>query len=723
MRSARGILLLILAVTGCAPPAGPEADRVERQLGSLDTRQRLAQLLVVGPGIPPTLDEGRTPTAGALFDARVTLTVPAAEEEPEQIRPLLVADLFAHGVGGLTAEPEAVIASAAPAELRDLGRRAGRMALSHGVHLAIVRLRMDELVRRAAGGWSPEERVEAFLRGVADTGLPLAVEVYAAARESGGPVPWDLGRMEAVEGALVRVGARAGVAAMLPAVSSIPALTGDTLPLPFSPVVPAMLRRDHAWDGAMVVDLSRAAPLLQGRSEGEAAVMALAAGADLILAPAQPQRMLDALETGLRERRLDQQRVDEAVRRVLRLKLQAERARAPAATPAMPVAAVRDDAVVEAAAAPLVALPPEEVAIDPVALARADSALERALGQELFTAGAIAVARRGVIVHSRGFGSQPDGSPVSPTSTIFDVASLTKVMATTTAAALLVEEGRLGLDDRVRSHLPEFQGEGKEEVTVRHLLAHTSGLPAGLWLYGSARSPEAALQQVLRQRLRRPPGERAEYSDLGMILLSAVVESAAGEPIDRLLARRVFVPLGMSSTMYLPAAALRESVVPTAIRNERGFLLQGVVHDANAFRLGGVAGHAGLFSTALDVLVFGQMMLQGGSLSGVRILEPETVATFVRRQPGAETRALGWDTPADRSSAGRFFSARSFGHTGYTGTSLWIDPELGLVVVLLTNRTYDAGTPAGILALRRAVHDAVAAGVTDRPVTRRPGAR
>lgn len=214
-----------------------------------------------------------------------------------------------------------------------------------------------------------------------------------------------------------------------------------------------------------------------------------------------------------------------------------------------------------------------------------------------------------------------------------------------------------------------------------------------------------------------------EYSDLGMILLARAVESAAGEPMDRLLAREVFAPLGMSSTMFHPPAVFREQVIPTALRNERGFTLHGVVHDANAFRLGGVAGHAGLFSTTPDLLAFGEMVRRGGEYRGMQILRPETVAAFVRRQPDSGTRALGWDTPADRSSAGRLLSAQSFGHTGYTGTSLWIDPELELVVVLLTNRTYDGGSATEVFDLRRAVHEALAGAVQDREVGRRRGAR
>jgi CubicO group peptidase (beta-lactamase class C family) len=368
-------------------------------------------------------------------------------------------------------------------------------------------------------------------------------------------------------------------------------------------------------------------------------------------------------------------------------------------------------------------VPPASVGLDPAILRAADAAVEAALGRGVFTAAALAVGRGGGLVTLRGFGSLPDGSPVDPASTVFDVASLTKVVATTSAVAALVDSGALDLDAPVRQYVREFEGGEKNAVTVRQLLTHTSGLPPGLALYSSASSSAQALEQVIRQPLRRSPGVQAEYSDLGMILLAEVIERASGESLDRLLARRVFGPLGMTSTLYLPPLAFHTRIVPTAIRSERPFPLQGVVHDGNAFRLGGVTGHAGLFSTAPDLAVFAQTMLNGGSYGLVDVFRDSTVRSFVARQPGADSRAIGWDTPEGRSSAGRFFSARSFGHTGYTGTSLWIDPEQDLFVVLLTNRTYSRATTAAMLQVRIAVHEAVSRAIADRPVTMRRGAR
>jgi CubicO group peptidase (beta-lactamase class C family)/beta-glucosidase-like glycosyl hydrolase len=366
----------------------------------------------------------------------------------------------------------------------------------------------------------------------------------------------------------------------------------------------------------------------------------------------------------------------------------------------------------------------DAVGMSDTALQAVDAIIGTALEREIFTAAAVAVGRRGGLVRLRGYGSvAPEGAPVDPSSTLFDVASLTKVVGTTTAAAILVDAGAIDLDAPVQRYLPEFRGDDKERVTIRHLLAHSSGLPPGIPLYGSSSSRDEALDRVIRQPLRRPPGEVMEYSDLGMILLAEVIERAAGESIDRLLAKKVFVPLEMGSTMYLPPLAFHDRIVPTALRSERPFPIRGVVHDGNAFRLAGITGHAGLFSTAADLAVFAQTMLNRGVYGPIRILADSTVRQFTERQPDADTRALGWDTPADRSSAGIYFSRRSVGHTGYTGTSIWLDPEQDLFVVLLTNRTFTEASATAVLDFRRAVHDAVARAIVEPPPARRAGAR
>ncbi|HEV2146031.1 MAG TPA: serine hydrolase, partial [Longimicrobiaceae bacterium] len=335
---------------------------------------------------------------------------------------------------------------------------------------------------------------------------------------------------------------------------------------------------------------------------------------------------------------------------------------------------------------------------------------------------ALAVGRRGGLVRLRGYGrTGGGGGAVDATETLYDVASLTKVAATTAAVMALADEGRLRLDAPVRRYLPGFTGKWKGSVTVRQLLTHTAGLPAGEWLYGSTRSPETALRRSMRAPLVRPPGQAMVYSDFGFILLGALVEAAAGEPLDRYLARRVYAPLGMESTLFIPPDVLRPVTVPTAQRSEREYTLAGTVHDANAFRLGGVAGHAGLFSTAADLAVFAQTLLNGGSYGTHRVYSPETVRGFTAARARPGNRALGWDVPAQRSSAGSYFSTRSYGHTGFTGTSLWIDPERDLFVVLLTNRTYDNASPRAMLELRERVHDAVARSIGDATVRPRPG--
>lgn len=369
---------------------------------------------------------------------------------------------------------------------------------------------------------------------------------------------------------------------------------------------------------------------------------------------------------------------------------------------------------------------PDAVGMSAAKLQQVDRILRDALRDSVFTGAALAVGRRGGLVRLQGYGRASDlpGAPrVTAGGTLFDIASLTKVAGTTAAVMVLVDQGRLHWNTPVQQFFPEWREKGKNRATIWNLLTHTAGLPAGAWLFGGSRSPEEALRRVIRTPLVRPPGEKVVYSDFGMILMAEIVRRVTGEPMDRFLAESVYMPLGMASTGYLPPLAERNQIVASAWASERDMLLQGVVHDANAFRLGGVAGHAGLFSTARDLAVLAQTLLNGGAYGTLRWVSPEVVQSFTRKQPGADTRAPGWDTPADRSSAGEFFSARSFGHTGFTGTSLWIDPEQDLFVVLLTNRVYTRASPGAILQVRRAVHDAVAQAITDTPVRKRPGAR
>jgi CubicO group peptidase (beta-lactamase class C family)/beta-glucosidase-like glycosyl hydrolase len=349
-----------------------------------------------------------------------------------------------------------------------------------------------------------------------------------------------------------------------------------------------------------------------------------------------------------------------------------------------------------------------------------DRVVRQAIADGEFSAAAVAVGRRGALVKLRGYGST-GGAPVNPRATLFDIASLSKVVGTVPAAMALVEDERMALGAPVRRYIPQFRGESKADVTIRHLLTHTSGLPAGAWLYPLG-SRDAALRRVIRTDLEVKPGVRMVYSDFGMILLAEAVERRAEQPLDRFVARRIFGPLGMQSTMYLPGPEQHPRTVPTAPPGtERPYIVDAVVHDGNAYRLGGVTGHAGLFSTAWDLSIYAQTLLNGGAYGTRRVLQNGTVAAWTRRQPNAGTRALGWDTPAPRSSAGSYFSERAYGHTGFTGTSIWIDPARELFVVLLTNRTYSEGSQGRILQVRARVADLAAKAITDQPIRPRPG--
>jgi CubicO group peptidase (beta-lactamase class C family)/beta-glucosidase-like glycosyl hydrolase len=358
--------------------------------------------------------------------------------------------------------------------------------------------------------------------------------------------------------------------------------------------------------------------------------------------------------------------------------------------------------------------------MNPEALAQIDEIVARGRDAGVYTAAAVAVGRHGRLVKLRGYGVV-QGGPVDPSTTLFDVASLTKVMGTTPAVMALFDDKKISLDAPASRYVPPFRGNGHGDVTVWNLMTHTSGLPAGSDLYHEAGNREKALGRVYRTDLTGEPGKQVLYSDFGMIVMAEAVRRVAGEGVDTFAARRVFVPLGMTNTMYDPPLLAWNRTVPTALRSERPYTLREVVHDGNAFRLGGVAGHAGLFSTAGDMAVYVQTLLNGGAYGDRRIWSARTVQAFTTKQSRAGTRAIGWDTPAPRSSSGDYFSAASYGHTGFTGTSIWIDPERDLFVILLTNRTYDAGTQGQILEIRRAVADAAARAITDMTIKPRPG--
>ena len=363
---------------------------------------------------------------------------------------------------------------------------------------------------------------------------------------------------------------------------------------------------------------------------------------------------------------------------------------------------------------------PAAVGMSAERLARVDRAIERGIKAGGFPGASVVVGRKGAAVWEKGYGhlgwTEESGLVVAER-TIYDLASLTKVIGTTTAVMILFDEGKLHLEDHVSKFIPEFSGGGKENVTLRMLLEHRSGLPAGRDLWRIAHTPEEARAAVISTPLFAAPDQYYEYSDLGADMLGFTVEAVTGEKIDAFLQRRVFTPLGMSDTHYRPDASLRGRIAPTEVTPPRGYPLRGEVHDENAYALGGVAGHAGLFSTVSDLSIFAQMMLNGGTYDGTRIINESTVQLFTHRGSVAKShRALGWDTCAGEYGCGKYLGSDAYGHTGYTGTSLWIDPDHDMFVILLTNRVHAAKArrPAKVISdVRADLADAAALAVTD----------
>lgn len=360
---------------------------------------------------------------------------------------------------------------------------------------------------------------------------------------------------------------------------------------------------------------------------------------------------------------------------------------------------------------------PGEVGMDASLPATLDALANAAIADRAASGIAIAVGRWGRLVHLRGYGAidWAPGSPPVTDSTLFDLASMTKVVATTTAAAMLEEQGKLDLDQRLAWYLPGIRDTVKQRITVRQVLTHRGGFEAFAPLYRELRGREQYLRQIDARPLRYAPGRQTVYSDWDLVLVGLLVERLTGEELDRWTAAHVFAPLGMRDTRFRPDPSLRPRIAATELDSARGHIW-GEVHDPNAWALGGVAGHAGLFGSARDLAVFAQMLLNGGESGGVRILRPETVARWTTPAFARSSRALGWDTPSRNSSAGRYFGPRSFGHTGYTGTSIWVDPERGLFVILLTNRVNPTSENQKHVALRRAVADAVQRAILDAPL-------
>ncbi|HEY7894429.1 MAG TPA: serine hydrolase [Gemmatimonadaceae bacterium] len=356
-------------------------------------------------------------------------------------------------------------------------------------------------------------------------------------------------------------------------------------------------------------------------------------------------------------------------------------------------------------------VPPDSVGMSAERLASIDHVAARGLAADGYPGLAVVIGRHGGLVWERGYGSldwSQSTPAVDPTQTMFDLASLTKVIATTSAVMVLYDEHRIRLDDPVSKYLRAYRHGAKRQVTIRMLLEHRAGLPPGRNVYRRGRSSAVARQLILATPLEYRPDEREVYSDVGADVLGFVVEAVSGERLDTFVQEHVFRPLGMRSTMFRPPRALRGRIAPTEIASSRGHALRGEVHDETADALGGVAGNAGLFSTAADLAVFAQMMLDGGTYRGVRIVHDSTVALFSRRAMG--WRALGWETCSGGASCGRYMSDLAYGHTGFTGTSIWIDPENDLFVIVLANRMHEL--PSG-LAPETAVLADVRADIAD----------
>ncbi|MEX2117835.1 MAG: glycoside hydrolase family 3 N-terminal domain-containing protein [Bacteroidota bacterium] len=356
---------------------------------------------------------------------------------------------------------------------------------------------------------------------------------------------------------------------------------------------------------------------------------------------------------------------------------------------------------------------PIEAGFDPERLARVDRIIRKAIADSAFPGAQLAVVRNGIVVHNKSYGGQTyDLYPPLIGNTIqFDLASVTKVIATTGAVMRLVDERRIRLEDPVVKYLPAFGQNGKEHITIYNLMVHTSGLPAWKRFYEFCQTPECVVDSVFSSELVYRTGDSTLYSDLGLITIGKLVESVSGKPLDQYVDSVFFKPLGMTRTMFNPPPELHPSIAPTEIDtywHRTGQAVRGRVHDENAATLGGVSGHAGLFSTASDLTIFMQMLLNGGTYGRQRYLSEETVRSFTGRQSFASTRAIGWDTRGSgRSFSGVRTSEKTFLHTGFTGTSVVCDPEKNVIVIFLTNRVYPTRESSKIFDVRPAVHNAI----------------
>ncbi len=335
--------------------------------------------------------------------------------------------------------------------------------------------------------------------------------------------------------------------------------------------------------------------------------------------------------------------------------------------------------------------------------------IKNSISDSTFPGAVLLVWKQGKIIFEKPFGhlTYDKGSAEVTTNTIYDLASLTKVIATTTAAMICMDRKLFSLDDKAAKYIPPFAMNGKEDITIKNLLMHNSGLPAFKRFYKSHNTAEEVLNDIYSSSLSYTTGTKTVYSDLGMITLGKIIEKVTGKALEVFCTQEIFKPLGMNDTYFNPPSSLKSRIAPTEFDNYwRNRLLIGEVHDETASLLQGVAGNAGLFSTAGDISKFMQMMLQKGMFDEKRIIDSSTVKLFTRRQSNG--RGLGWDMKSpEGSSAGNLFSSNSYGHTGYTGTSVWADTVNDLFVIFLTNRVYPTRENNKIIRIRPQLHDLI----------------
>jgi CubicO group peptidase (beta-lactamase class C family) len=340
--------------------------------------------------------------------------------------------------------------------------------------------------------------------------------------------------------------------------------------------------------------------------------------------------------------------------------------------------------------------------------------MHQAINDSVFPGGVVGVMKDGALVWSEGYGYHDYNQTTAVSADdVYDLASLTKVMGTTTAIMKLVDEGKLALDDTVAEFIPEFDTDEKREITIEQMLLHTSGLPAFKVYVDKLKTRGEILEAVRNEPLEYAPGEDYVYSDLGFILLAEIVEEISGQRIDIYLRNNFYIPMGMYSSHYNPKNVgrwLTRRIPPTEIDDvyNRG-IVQAAVHDERAYFMSGVAGHAGLFSSVRDIAIFTQMLLNGGTYAGDEYLSAEIIDRFTRHQSPINQRAYGFDMKSEGfSTAGSLTSQNSFGHTGFTGTSVWVDPDENISIILLTNRTYpDRDLGRGISRVRASIADAI----------------